>query len=348
MSKDAVHQRSRRFLSVFFKFLLPLIITVGLCYVLFAKQDVSEMIRIALQECNYWWIALALGLSVVSHVVRAMRWQLQLRAINVNAPLFTVVLSIFGTYAVNLLFPRLGELWRTGYIAQREDAPFDAVFGSMVADRLADTITVALLMLSTLLLAGGPLMDFLRENGAQSTLDGLVAIATSPMVWAVIVVLVMVAIVALMRFKTAPIVVKILDFFKGIWRGFAAITTMKGRGRWLLLTVCIWGCYFLQLYVAFFAFPATAKVVADYGIGAVAVCFLLSSIAMVIPSNGGIGPWQIAVMFGLSIYASGIPELTSNYAASFANLVLGSQALLLVLLGIFTFISIAIQKRKDV
>jgi uncharacterized membrane protein YbhN (UPF0104 family) len=277
-----------------------------------------------------------------------MRWRLQLRAIGVNAPLFTVVLSIFGTYAVNLLLPRLGELWRTGYISQRENAKFDAVFGSMVADRLADTATVALLMLSTLLLAGGPLMDFLRENGAQSTLDGLVAIASSPIVWGVIAVMVAVGVIALVKFKNNPWVVKAIAFFSGIWRGFAAITTMKGRVRWLLLTAAIWGCYFLQLYVAFFAFPASAQVVADYGIGAVAVCFLLSSIAMVIPSNGGIGPWQIAVMFGLSIYSAGIPELTSNYAGSFANLVLGSQTLLLVLLGIFTFISIAIQKRKDV
>lgn len=348
MSRFVPPISGKRILSLFFKFLLPLIVTVWLCYILFAKQDVAEMVRIARQECNYWWIALALGLSVVSHVVRAMRWRLQLRAIGVNAPLFTVVLSIFGTYAVNLLLPRLGELWRTGYISQRENAKFDAVFGSMVADRLADTATVALLMLSTLLLAGGPLMDFLRENGAQSTLDGLVAIASSPIVWGVIAVMVAVGVIALVKFKNNPWVVKAIAFFSGIWRGFAAITTMKGRVRWLLLTAAIWGCYFLQLYVAFFAFPATAQVVADYGIGAVAVCFLLSSIAMVIPSNGGIGPWQIAVMFGLSIYSAGIPELTSNYAGSFANLVLGSQTLLLVLLGIFTFISIAIQKRKDV
>ena len=41
--------------------------------------------------------------------------------------------SIFGTYAVNLVFPRLGEVWRTGYIAQRQKAPFTTVFGSMVA-----------------------------------------------------------------------------------------------------------------------------------------------------------------------------------------------------------------------
>lgn len=333
--------------SLVFKIVVPLVVTVLLCYVLFAKQDVGEMVSIIRTECNYWWIVVALVLSIFSHVFRAMRWRIQLKAIGVDAPLFTVVLSIFGTYAVNLVLPRLGELWRTGYISQREHAPFDSVFGSMVADRLADTITVALLTLVTLIFAGGPLVDFLRENGAEGTLDGLIALATSP--WTIIAVAGFVAIVAvaLIFFRHTPVAASICRFMLGIWHGFAAIATMKGRGRWLVLTVCVWGCYFLQLYVAFFAFPLTGQVVADYGAGAVAVCFVLSSIAMVVPSNGGIGPWQLAVMFGLSVYSAGIEGLTRDYAASFANLVLGSQTLLLVLLGIFTFVCIAIQKRND-
>lgn len=331
-----------------FKILVPLIVTVGLCWLLFARQNLGEMMRIVRTDCNYWWIVLAMAISIFSHVFRAMRWQLQLRAINVDAPLFTVVLSIFGTYAVNLVAPRLGELWRTGYISQREDAPFDGVFGSMVADRFADTLTVALLTLLTFLFAGGPLVDFLRENGAHSTVEHLQAFMTSPWTISLTMLFVVGGAWVLIHYKTNPVVAKIRGFFKGIWHGFAAIATMKGRGRWLGLTVCIWGCYFLQMYVAFFAFPATAQVVALHGIGAVAVCFVLSSIAMVIPSNGGIGPWQIAVMFGLGIYSSDIPQLTSNYAASFANLVLGSQTLLLIALGIFTFVCIAIQKKKNV
>ena len=80
-----------------------------------------------------------------------------------------------------------------------------------------------------------------------------------------------------------------------------------------------------------------------YGATAVLVCFMFSSLSMGVPSNGGIGPWQWAVIFGLSLYA--VPGLTKGYATSFANLVMGSQTLLLILLGIFTFICIAVQKR---
>ena len=119
---------------------------------------------------------------------------------------------------------------------------------------------------------------------------------------------------------------------------------MKGKGKWLVLTLLLWGCYFFQLYLAFFAFPATAMVVERYGISAVFVCFVLSSLSMGVPSNGGIGPYQWALVFGLSMYAAGIPELTKEYSTAFANMVLWCNTLLLILLGLITFVSIAIDK----
>lgn len=335
----------KSFWSNFFKIVIPLVITIGLCWKLFSDIDIGEMWRIIRTDCNYSWIALAMLISIFSHVFRAIRWRIQLRAIDVNPPLFPVVLSIFGTYAVNLVFPRLGEIWRTGYISQRQHAPFDGVFGSMIADRLADSITVALMTLSTFIFAGGPLISYLLQGGENVLMETVKSYALSP--WTYFVALVAVAFAWLIfrcfvsnRFKA-----RFKEFGAGLWRGMSAVITMPGRGRWLLLTVCIWGCYFLQLYVAFFAFPATSKVVADYGSGAVMMCFVLSSIAMVVPSNGGIGPWQYAVIFGLGIYSAGIPELTEEYSASFANLVLGSQTLLLIALGLFTFICIAIRRR---
>lgn len=339
--------KRRKVWSALFKFGLPLLITVGLCYKLFSEVDYHEMVRIISRNCNYWWIALTIGISIFSHIFRAMRWRLQLRAIGVNPPLFTVVLSIFGTYAVNLVLPRLGELWRTGYISQRQHAPFDGVFGSMVADRLADTVTVGLLALLTFIFAGGPMVDFLSANADHATIGRMERLLSSPWLYVAIIAGIAVTILIMRRFRTNRYIAAIIRFCKGLWHGFAAIAVMRGKWQWLLLTVCIWGCYFLQLYVAFFAFPATTQVVSDYGISAVMVCFVLSSISMIIPSNGGIGPWQIAVVFGLGIYSAGIPELTREYAVSFANLVMGSQTLLLIFLGIFTFACIAIQRRRS-
>ena len=113
------------------KYVVPLIISVGLCYLLFTGIDFGEMLAIIREQCDFTFILIGLAVAVLSHVFRACRWGIQLRALGIPTPLHALVYSIFGTYAVNLVFPRLGEVWRTGYIAQRQSAPFTAVFGSM-------------------------------------------------------------------------------------------------------------------------------------------------------------------------------------------------------------------------
>lgn len=327
------------------KYGVPLLVSVGLCYILFTGFDFATMMEIVRSQCDFRWIAAALVISIFSHIFRAMRWQLQLRALDVRPPLFVLILSIFGTYAVNLVLPRLGELWRTGYVAQRQDASFTTVFGSMVADRLADTITVLLLTVATFLMAGPQLLSYLSQN--EETYNKMLALATSPWLWGAVVAVVALIWIVVARFPQNKIIVKIGEILRGLWTGFAVIAAMPGRGRWLLLTVAIWGCYFLQLYLAFFAFPLTAEVAVRHGIIAVLVCFVLSSISMGVPSNGGIGPWQWAIIFGLSLYSADIPGLTTEYSASFANLVMGMQTLLLIALGLFTFVCIAIDKRRN-
>lgn len=332
-------------LSYLLRYGLPLVITVGLCWLLFHNINFSEMMDIIRHNCDFRWIGLALFISVFSHVFRAARWQIQLRALGIKASLWELTLSIFGTYAVNLVFPRLGEVWRTGYIAAEEKAPFTTVFGSMVADRLADTITVGLLTAATFLLAGPQLMQYLSQN--PEAYNSLIELVSSPLLWVGLIFLILFVWFLFVKFPEHKLVVKAKEIWKGLWEGFAVIVRMPGKGRWLLLTVAVWGCYFLQLYVAFFSFPLTAEVVSHHGILAVLVCFVLSSISMGVPSNGGIGPWQWAIIFGLSLYSSDIPGLTREYATSFANLVMGMQTLLLIILGIFTFTVISIRKKRQ-
>lgn len=320
---------------------VPLVISIGLCYLLFTGIDFDEMIATIRNECNFWWIGLALFISIFSHVFRAMRWRIQLHALNINPPLMPLVYSIFGTYAVNLVFPRLGEVWRTTYIAQRQNASFTAVFGSMVADRLADTVTVLLITLSAFLLATNALTQYLAQNTALY--NKLLALIASPWLWIIVVAMVAIVWWLFTKKRNNKFIAKIIGFAQGLWTGFAAIAKMKGKGQWLLLTVAIWGCYFTQLFVAFFAFKETTAVIENHGVVAVLVCFALSSIAMGVPSNGGIGPWQWSVIFGLSIYGMAIDGIS----VAFANLVLGSQTCLLIILGIITFTAIALEKRRN-
>ncbi len=321
------------------KYIIPLIISVGLCYLLFTGIDFKEMMHIIRTQCDFRWIAAGLLLAVLSHIVRAMRWGIQLKALGINAPLYALIYSIFGTYAVNLVFPRLGEVWRTGYISQRQHAPFTTVFGSMVADRLADTITVLLLALMAFLISSKAILSYLHQNG--ESLAAIARLLESPWLWGAAVVVIAAVWIFMARKSSNTKIIRIQNAVRELWQGFAVIIKMPHKGRWLLLTVALWGCYFISNYLAFYAFPFTTAIIEQNGIQAALVVWVLASISMGVPSNGGIGPWQWATIFGLSIYGLGTTE-----ASAFANLVLGANTLLIIGLGIFTFIAIALDKKR--
>ena len=332
-------KKKKRGIKDLLKYVIPLIISIGLCWLLFTGIDFNEMMAIIRDQCDFRWIVLGFVFAIGAQVSRAYRWAIQLRALGIKPPMHALVYSIFGTYAVNLVFPRLGEVWRSGYIAGRENASFTAVFGSMVADRLSDTIAVGLITLLAFVVASKALMSFLYENGA--TYAAIADLLRSPWLW-----LGIAACVALVWYFMAhksknKTVQKLQNAVKELWQGFAVVVKMPGKGRFLLWTLGIWVCYFMQMYVSFYAFPFTRELLADYGIQAALVTFVLGSISMGVPSNGGIGPWQWAVIFALGIYG-----VASTPASAFANLSLGTTTLLTIVLGIITFIGIAMDKKR--
>lgn len=319
------------------RFVIPLVISAGLCWLLFRDFDFADMWRVIRTECRYEWILGALGFNVLAQIFRALRWRIQLKAIGVTPPLFAIVLSIFGTYAVNLVFPRLGEVWRTGYIAKRQHAQFTSVFGSMVADRLADTVSVALMGGFAFIMASGSILTYLAAN--RESYAAMQSLLLSPWLWGCVV-LCFVALWMLMRCSTHnKYILKVRKALRELWLGFAAIFTMPGKGPWLLFTVGIWGSYFVQFYLSLYAFDFTAALLHTHGWIVALVSFVLSSISMGVPSNGGIGPWQWAVMFSLGIYG-----LDTYHAGVFANLQLGCTTLLTIVLGLFTFACIALSR----
>ncbi len=329
-------------ISKLFKYGIPIAISVGLAWFLYKNVDLEAIKTSLSQDVNYWWFIPVIVVSILSHVFRALRWRLQLRAINIDAPLWVLVNSIFGTYFVNLLFPRLGEVWRTGYIAQRQKAPFATVLGSMVGDRLSDTVTVLALTVVTFFLAQDKFrMFFAASDKGQS--------AASWTMWALVAVgiLGLAALVWLYRSTSQnKVVARLRGIVRDLWQGLAAIAHMDGKWVFLIYTLLIWGCYFMQLYIASKAFTFTAEL----GVLPVLVLFVLSSIGMAVPSNGGLGPWQFAIIFGLSLYGVGAFPPSTPYdaqASAFSWLVWGVQQLLIIVLGIYTFVSIALDKKKD-
>lgn len=336
-----VKGKHKKWLSLAVRYVLPLALTVALVWYMFRNVPFSQVMQIIRKGADYWWILLAMFISIFSHVARAARWRLQLRALGIEVPFMALCCSIFGCYALNLVFPRLGEVWRCTYVAKTGKAHFTTVLGSMVSDRLTDTISVLLLTVLTFIVANSALRAFLEEYPVG---QDILMLVENPFVWiAGVLTLFLIGCVFYFGRNTA-VVKKLLIWLKELWLGFATLWQMKGRFKFALLTVAIWGCFFVQLYVAFFAFGFTRALCMEknlaWGLVPCLVAFVLSSIGMAIPSNGGLGPWNIAVMFGLAIYG-----VSAEDGTAFSMLQWFGQTVMLIILGIYTMVYISLHRR---
>lgn len=339
----ATEKWGRKLIKAVVRYLLPTALTVLLVVALFRKVSFSDMMSLLRNDVDYWWILLAMGLSIVSHVLRAARWRIQLNALGIYPPFMALCCSIFGCYALNLVFPRLGEVWRCTYISTSQKSSFPTVLGSMIGDRVADTIMVFFLLLLCLIVGAPALEAFLAKYPVGR---GVMDILESFWFWGVAGVL-LIAVFGFRRwFMATSAGKKLCGIIKNIWEGFYVIIRMKGRGLFVLLTIAVWGCYYIQLYVAFYAFGFTRALCSSpgtaFGLIPCLVAFVLSSISMAVPSNGGLGPWNIAIIFGLSIYGITEPEGTA-----FSMLQWSGETVILILLGIFTMAYISLTHKGE-
>ena len=120
---------------------------------------------------------------------------------------------------------------------------------------------------------------------------------------------------------------------------------MNGKVMYVILTLGIWTCYYLETYVCFFAFPFTRALIHDpgsaYGLIPGLVVFVFGSFSMAVPSNGGLGPWNLAVMFALSLYG-----ISDTEGTAFSMVMWSCQAAMLVMLGIYSACYIMATNRK--
>ncbi len=323
------------------KVVAPVTISVLLVLWLLHKVDIYELKRVVRTECDFTFVALMMAITVLSHINRGLRWGIQLRGAGLpRLPKTVECVSIFGAYAMNLLMTGVGEAWRCVFMARRERAKLSTVVGTDIGDRSSDGAVIVLLTGLTLLVARPYMEKFMRHYSLGHRLSDLFG---DIWLWVGIGLGVCAIYIVLRTMRRYKIVRKIDGSLDEMWRGFKILFTMPGRWTYLLLTFGIWGCYFMETYVMFYAFPFTRALVHDPGsaCGLIPglVVFVFGSFSMAIPSSGGLGPWNLAVMFALSLY--GISE---TEGLAFSLVMWSCQAATLVALGIFSAIYIMTHK----
>lgn len=333
----------RKWIEKIARYLIPFLVSAGMVVWLFHKVDIHEMMRVIREGCDFRWIVVMMLITALSHVIRGIRWGIQLRAVGV--PRMSVVaesVAIFGAYALNLVFSGVGEAWRCVYVSRRENTPLSTVVGTDLGDRSSDAVVVLMLLGLALVVAKGPIDTFISHYAIGEDIRHF---SDDPRLWCALILGLTLVWASLYFFRKYRYIEKIDSSLKNVWQGFKVLFTMKGVGAYVVLTLGIWLCYFMETYVCFYAFPFTRALIDSpgsvYGLIPGLVVFVFGSFSMAVPSNGGLGPWNIAVMFALSIYGIGNTE-----GAAFSMVMWSFQAAMLVMLGVFSAIYIAATKRK--
>ena len=247
-----------------------------------------------------------------------------------------------GSLCTKSCFSTTWRSLRCVFVSRRQKAPLSTVIGTDVGDRSSDLVVILILLAVSLFVAHPFIMDFLTKYAIGRDVRD---ITDDPIVW-IGLGLIIAALWTLLRFfKTVKWVSELNTNLTRIWEGFKVIFTMKKWWLYLILTIGIWTCYFFETYSVFMAFPFTRALIHDphmaYGFIPGLVVFVFGSMSMAVPSNGGLGPWNLAVMFALSLFG-----ISNTEGTAFSMVMWSCQAAMLIALGLFAAGYISATDRK--
>ena len=243
-------------------------------------------------------------------------------------------------YAANLVLPRVGEVSRCVILERHERVPFAHALGTLVMERMIDTLMVVLITLVAVALQWQVFVEFIGEAGFR--LPGGAILSTPHGL--VISLLSMVAIVVLLFFflRKLSIWQKIRSFAARFMEGLLSLKKMKNGWLFVVETVGIWFCYFMQFYLCFFCFGFSNGLSVAAGL----LLFVGGSIAVVVPTPNGAGPWHFAIISIMVLYG-----VSTTDAQVFALIVHSTQTLLVAVLGLYGIAALqvrsALQRKKN-
>lgn len=312
----------KSFISIL-KVALPLAFGGFLIWYVF--KDLTEQEKAELTEsfssANIFWILLSATFGILSHMSRAARWKYTIQPLGKTPGFWNSFFCVMIGYVANLALPRLGEVTRPGLLGKYEGLSFNKLFGTIVAERVADLVILGGIMISILLLEFEMLKDMLFGFFEQSS--GSFSVEKLVIIGLVLVIIGIVFFFMITRSNNA-IFVKIRELFRGVFEGLISIIRMENKGLFLMHTAFIWIMYVGMFWVCFFCLPETSNVPL---VGVIA-SFVMGSLAIVFV-QGGLGVFPIAIMETLMLYG-----VTKTSALALGWILWTSQTLMVIVLGV--------------
>ena len=332
--------------SVIVKVLMPLLLGAAILYWMYRGEDWQQIRHVMIDEMDWSWMLLSFPFGILAQMLRGWRWRQTLEPIlkskdtemqehgAAKVRRSVCIHSIFLSYAASLVIPRVGEFTRCGVLNRYDGVSFPKALGTVVTERAIDTLLVLGITSVVLLLEMSTFGTFFRQTGTdlQSILHGFS--------WAgyFVAAVSAAAILVMLHFllRKLSIYNKVKATLKGIWQGVISLKDVRNIPLFVCFTLGIWLSYFLHYYLTFFCFDFTAQL----GLDCALVTFIVGSIAVIVPTPNGAGPWHFAVKTMLILY--GVADVHALY---FVLIVHTVQTMLVIFLGIYSWAALSFTKR---
>ncbi len=303
-----------------------------------ASEDCSLILKVwnDFKSVKLVWIAVIIGLFLLSNISRALRWNMLFRPMGYKPSLFNNFLAIMLGYFANLGFPRIGEVVRAGTLSKYEKIPFEKVMGSVVVDRAMDVVCLLLVFCLALITD----FDVLWSQISKSLSDQGESGITTWLWISMGIGLISIALLWIFReeVKKLSIYMKVRNKVAGFIEGIRSIGKLKSPILFIAHSLFIWFMFYLMTYLGFFAFAPTEHLSASAGL----MVFIFGSLGIVIPSPGGMGTFHFLTGIALSLYG-----ISAADSFSFANILFFSvQIFCNVFFGIIALIGLPLLNRN--
>lgn len=319
-----------------FKVVLPLLLGSGILYWMYRDFDFGSIRNMLLNEMNWTWMLLSLPFGILAQAFRGWRWEQTLTPIGERPRKRVCVLSIYLSYALSLVVPRVGEVARCGVLNQWDGVSFPKAIGTVVTERVVDTLIVAIITGLAFLMQLRVFGTFFSRTGTRID-DILSTFSTTG--WVVTAICGVATLLLLYFFvRKLSLYNRVKNTLRGVWLGVTSLKKVRCVPLFIAYSLAIWVSYFLHFYLTFFCFKETEGL----GLTCALVCFVVGSIAVIVPTPNGAGPWHFAVKTMLILY--GVAYTPALY---FVLIVHTVQTLLVILLGVYAWIALAFTRKRE-
>jgi uncharacterized protein (TIRG00374 family) len=323
------------------RFLFFLSIGAALFYLALRGTDFRKLVA-ELKGARYGYVLISLLFSMVAFASRAYRWNMLIQPLGYKPKFSSAFHSLMFGYLANLALPRLGEVSRAVALNRAEKIPLDAIIGTVIAERAIDLLMLFLCILLALIVQFDRIYSFLNDNLITPVSEKISAMMQSgffiPLIIGTLVVLVAIIFFLTRKKFSSTLAQKVNLFFKGIFQGLMTVIKLKSHSAFIFHTILIWAIYWFVSYICFFSLDATSALDMNAGV----FVLVVGGLGMTAPVQGGIGAYHWIVTQGLLMFG-----ISATDGLSYATLVHTSQTLLVILVGVISFLMLSVFNKKS-